>query len=128
MIVQFPVSYDGRRFRSVLIMKIFLSPISRSCLLVCVSLLAAQSTFAGLFGSSDPEPAELKIPEATREIEVTKPIIIKKGEHRDFGWARLVPKGLGDGSQREGQRPVLALLRGASVSRVIIGKPGADGI
>jgi len=73
-------------------------------------------------------PVKLRIPNPTRDIIVTKPIIIGKGEHRDFEGARLIAKGLGDGSQREGQRPVLALLRGASVSNLIIGKPGADGI
>lgn len=90
--------------------------------------LSSCTVTAGLFSSPEPEKAKLEVPAATREIVVTKPIIIGKGEHRDFGWARLVPKGLGNGGQREGQRPVMALLRGASVSRVIIGKPGADGI
>jgi len=91
-------------------------------------VLSSSMATAGLFSPPEPKKAKLEIPAATREIVVTKPIIIGKGEHRDFGWARIVPKGLGDGSQREGQRPVMALLRGASVSRLIIGAPGADGI
>lgn len=93
-----------------------------------IIILSSSTATAGLFSSPEPKKVRLEIPTATREIVVTKPIIIGKGKHRDFGWARLVPKGLGNGSQREGQRPVMALLRGASVSRVIIGKPGADGI
>ncbi len=96
--------------------------------LILLIALSSSTATAGLFSPPEPKKAKLEIPRATREIVVTKPIIIGKGEHRDFGWARLVPKGMGDGSQREGQRPVMALLRGASVSRVIIGKPGVDGI
>lgn len=73
-------------------------------------------------------PVKLEIPTPSKDIVVTKPIIIGKGKHRDFQGARLIPKGLGDGSQKEGQRPILALMRGASVSNLIIGKPGADGV
>lgn len=107
------------------IMRTYLLNILR---LTCFIFLLTGTAKAGLFSPPDPKRVRLEIPDATREIVVTKPIIIGKGEHRDFGWARLVPKNLGDGSQREGQKPVMALLRGASVSRVIIGKPGADGI
>jgi len=71
----------------------------------------------------------LVIPEARRTVVVEKTIVIGAGNHRDFGYTRLVPaRALGDGSQREGQKPVILLMPGASVSRVIIGAPGADGI
>ncbi|QQL45808.1 pectate lyase [Sulfuriroseicoccus oceanibius] len=75
-----------------------------------------------------PPPAALHVPEATRDVVVTDTIFINRGRHVDFQGIRLIPMDLGDGSQREDQRPVIELASGASVSNVIIAAPGADGI
>jgi hypothetical protein len=69
------------------------------------------------------------MPLPRRTVVVHETMVIPAGQTVDFKWTRLVPaRRLGDGSQREAQRPVLVLLRGASVRRLIIGRPGADGI
>lgn len=69
------------------------------------------------------------MPEPSRTVVVTRTIVIPEGTEVDFNFTRFVPaRSLGDGSQREAQRPVMVLMKGASVRRVIIGRPGADGI
>jgi hypothetical protein len=78
---------------------------------------------------ADGPPLRWEMPKPTRTVVVDSPIIIPAGQTVDFNYTRFVPsRRLGDGSQREAQRPVIALMKGASVKRVIIGKPGADGI
>ncbi len=78
---------------------------------------------------ADGPPLRWAMPEPTRTVVVDRPIIIPAGQAVDFNYTKFVPsRRLGDGSQREAQRPVIALMKGASVKRVIIGKPGADGI
>jgi len=74
-------------------------------------------------------PTKWAMPQPSRTVVVNRTIIIPAGQSVDFEYTRFVPaRSLGDGSQREAQRPVIALMKGASVRRVIIGKPGADGI
>lgn len=69
------------------------------------------------------------MPQPSRTVVVHEPLVIQAGESADFKFTRFVPaRSLGDGSQREAQRPVIVLMPGASVRRVIIGRPGADGI
>lgn len=83
---------------------------------------------AGVARAEGP-PKKWAMPEPTRTVVINKTIIIPAGQSVDFNYTRFVPaKNLGDGSQREAQRPVMALMKGASVRRVIIGSPGADGI
>lgn len=69
------------------------------------------------------------MPAPTRDLVVSRTIIIGKGETVDYNFTRLIPdKKLGDGSQKESQRPVITLMKGACVKRVILGGKGADGI
>jgi hypothetical protein len=91
---------------------------------VCALLLIAVAT-----ARAEGPPLRWEMPQPTRTVVVDSPIIIPAGQSVDFNYTRFVPsRRLGDGSQREAQRPVIALMKGASVKRVIIGKPGADGI
>lgn len=77
----------------------------------------------------DGPPKSWTMPAPSGERIVTRTIIVPKGETMDFNNTRLVPdRKLGDGSQREAQRPVIAMMKGSSVKNVIIGGKGADGI
>jgi len=74
-------------------------------------------------------PTRWAMPKPSRSVVVTRTVVIPAGTAVDFNYTRFVPaRNLGDGSQREGQRPVMVLMKGASVRRLIIGRPGADGI
>lgn len=91
---------------------------------------------AGVFGlmgwgmaRAEGPPTRWAMPVPTRTVVVDETIIVPAGQSVDFKGTRFVPaRSLGDGSQREAQRPVMVLMKGASVRGVIIGKPGADGI
>ncbi|MFN0129763.1 MAG: pectate lyase [Verrucomicrobiales bacterium] len=93
-------------------------------------------TLAGILGLAgggavwaDGPPTKWAMPTPSRTVVVHQSIVIPAGESVDFKFTRFVPtRSLGDGSQREAQRPVIILMPGASVRRVIIGRPGADGI
>ncbi len=75
---------------------------------------------------ADGPPQRWAMPEPSRTVVVTRTIVIPEGTEVDFNYTRFVPaRSLGDGSQREAQRPVMLLLKGASVRRVIIGRPNA---
>ena len=92
-------------------------------------LLPALLLMTAVVARADGPPLRWEMPEPSRTVVVDSPIIIPAGQTVDFNYTRFVPsRRLGDGSQREAQRPVIALMKGASVKRVIIGKPGADGI
>jgi hypothetical protein len=78
---------------------------------------------------ADGPPQRWAMPPPARTVVVTRTMVIPAGTEVDFEYTRLVPaRSLGDGSQREAQRPVMILMKGASVRRLIIGRPGADGI
>lgn len=80
-------------------------------------------------GWADGPPTRWAMPVPSRTVVVTRTMVIPAGTEVDFNYTRFVPaRSLGDGSQREAQRPVMVLMKGASVRRVIIGRPGADGI
>jgi len=82
-----------------------------------------------LADGADGPPRRWGMPEARRTVVVTRPIVVPAGTSVDFHYTRFVAgRSLGDGSQREGQQPVMVLMKGASVRRVLIGRPGADGI
>ncbi|XXT48448.1 pectate lyase [Sorangium sp. So ce542] len=57
-------------------------------------------------------------------------IVVKRGETFDGGGKRFIADKdkLGDGSQKEGQKPVFKLEDGAKLKNVVLGAPAADGI
>ncbi|KYG10662.1 pectate lyase [Sorangium cellulosum] len=57
-------------------------------------------------------------------------IVVKRGETFDGGGKRFIADRdkLGDGSQKEGQKPVFKLEDGAKLKNVVLGAPAADGI
>lgn len=61
---------------------------------------------------------------------VSATIVVKAGETFDGGGKRFIADKdtLGDGSQKEGQRPVFKLEDGAKLKNVVLGAPAADGI
>lgn len=60
---------------------------------------------------------------------VNETIVVKKGQTFDGKNKRFTAgKALGDGSQREGQRPLFKLEDGARLINVVIGNPAADGV
>ncbi|WP_438002463.1 pectate lyase [Sorangium sp. So ce185] len=61
---------------------------------------------------------------------VSATIVVKKGETFDGGGKRFIADKdkLGDGSQKEGQKPVFKLEDGAKLKNVVLGAPAADGI
>nr|WP_277751103.1 pectate lyase [Streptomyces hoynatensis] len=66
-------------------------------------------------------------PEATDEVVVDETITVD-GDF-DGGNVRYVPgSGLGDGGQGEDQDPVFEVEEGGTLSNVLIGSPGADGV
>ncbi|WP_437604305.1 pectate lyase [Sorangium sp. So ce590] len=61
---------------------------------------------------------------------VSSTIVVKAGETFDGGGKRFIAdkNTLGDGSQKEGQKPVFKLEDGARLKNVVLGAPAADGI
>lgn len=59
---------------------------------------------------------------------ITSTITVKSGETYDGKGIKIVAKGLGDGGQGEGQKPIFKLEKGATLKNVIIGAPGCDGV
>ncbi|KYF89186.1 pectate lyase [Sorangium cellulosum] len=61
---------------------------------------------------------------------VSATIVVKRGETFDGGGKRFIADKdkLGDGSQKEGQKPVFKLEDGAKLKNVVLGAPAADGI
>jgi pectate lyase len=77
--------------------------------------------------TSPASPASGSWPTATATVPVTATVVVKGA--LDGGLKRYVASGaMGDGAQSESQKPVFELAAGASLSNVIIGAPGADGI
>jgi pectate lyase C len=60
---------------------------------------------------------------------VNETIVVGKGQTWNGGNKRYTAgKSLGDGSQKEGQKPIFKLEDGAKLINVVIGKPAADGV
>ena len=60
---------------------------------------------------------------------VNETIVVKKGQTWDGKGKRYTAgKNLGDGSQKEGQKPIFKLEDGARLINVVLGKPAADGV
>lgn len=60
---------------------------------------------------------------------VNSTIVVKSGEVFDGkGRTYIAGSALGDGSQKEGQKPVFKLEHGATLKNVVLGAPAADGI
>ncbi|AUX42355.1 pectate lyase [Sorangium cellulosum] len=61
---------------------------------------------------------------------VSATIVVRSGETFDGGGKRFIAdrNTLGDGSQKEGQKPVFKLEDGAKLKNVVLGAPAADGI
>ncbi len=59
---------------------------------------------------------------------ITQTIFVAPGVIYDGKGEKLTAKGMGDGSQDEGQRPVFLLAPGAGVKNVTITAPGVEGI
>lgn len=62
--------------------------------------------------------------------EVSSTIVVKNGETYDGKCKRYRadPDSLGDGSQKEGQKPVFIVENGGKLINVVLGAPAADGI
>jgi hypothetical protein len=87
--------------------------------------------FAGVFAAGlivvVAQPANaLTVPPANGQETVTS--TVKVSGSRDYGMKRIIPQGLGGGGGSESQKAVFELANGATLSNVIIGKPGADGV
>ena len=63
-----------------------------------------------------------------KTITITETIKVKSNETYDGKGVKIIAKGMGDGSQDEGQKPIFRLEKGASLKNVIIGVPGCDGV
>ncbi len=78
-----------------------------------------------------PKPAatgEKQAPAVFKGITLTAPFVVT-GTFDGQGKAyRADPKKLGDGSQKEGQKPLFILRPGATIKNVVIDHPAADGI
>lgn len=59
---------------------------------------------------------------------ITSTITVKSGQTYDGKGVTIVAKGMGDGGQGEGQKPIFKLEKGASLKNVVIAAPGCDGI
>jgi hypothetical protein len=59
---------------------------------------------------------------------ITDSIVVKSGETYDGQGETILAKGMGDGSQKENQKPIFVLEDGAVLKNVTIGPPGCDGI
>ena len=60
---------------------------------------------------------------------INETIVVKKGQTWDGKGKRYTAgKALGDGSQKEGQKPVFKLEDGAKLVNVVLGNPAADGV
>lgn len=59
---------------------------------------------------------------------ISQTILVKQGTTYDGKGEKLTAKGLGDGSQDEGQKPYFLLEPGATLKNVTIGKPGCEGV
>ncbi|RSM88679.1 pectate lyase [Kibdelosporangium aridum] len=75
---------------------------------------------------AQPASAAVTIPPANGQETVTS--TVKVSGSRDYGMKRVIPQGLGGGGGSESQKAVFELADGATLSNVIIGKPGADGV
>jgi len=77
------------------------------------------------------EPARRRAPKHDREVWISGTVVVADGAtYGDSVLTTLVHVGpaLGDGSQKEGQRPVFKLGKGAKLQNIIIGSNGADGV
>ena len=75
------------------------------------------------------EEAEVLYAQAGQGGVVNETIVVKGGQTFDGKNKRYTAgKAIGDGSQKEGQKPLFKLEAGAKLINVIIGSPGADGI
>jgi pectate lyase C len=63
---------------------------------------------------------------ATRTIYTT--IVVAAGATFDAGGDTIKAVGMGDGSQNEGQKPIIRLNSGSTARNAIIAAPGCDGI
>lgn len=76
------------------------------------------------FGHAFPEKASAATPEVVHQT-----IVVKKGKPFDGKGKRYVagPE-LGDGSQKEGQKPIFQVDDGGVLQNVVLGSPAADGV
>ena len=85
-------------------------------------LVVLSGLVAGLSGQAFPEKA------SAAEI-VHQTIVVEKGKTYDGKGQRFTagPE-LGDGSQKEGQKPIFKVEDGATLKNVVLGAPAADGV
>lgn len=96
-------------------------------LLAAAAALVAGGMTASASASPAAETTAVSFPEPAGEIVVHETIEVD-GTF-DGGNVRYVPgPELGDGSQDEDQQPVFEVAEGGTLSNVIIGSPGADGV
>lgn len=76
------------------------------------------------------KPNKQKLPKIDNRIKTDKSIVVNMTATYGprVGYLKIVPVGLGNGSQVEDQKPVLILNKNNKIQNIIIGKPGADGI
>lgn len=73
------------------------------------------------------QPAQaLTVPNANGQETVKS--TVKISGSKDYGMKKIIPEGLGGGGGSESQKAVFELANGATLSNVIIGAPGADGV
>jgi hypothetical protein len=96
--------------------------VTSSCWYYLTSLALAGCTIT-------PPPAPLPDPPAVGDtVTVRRTIVVAQGQTFDGRGRGYKPVGLGDGSQREGQRPVFLLEPGATLRDFTILPPAADGV
>jgi len=100
--------------------------------IACAALSLSLLIVPGAFAQGVATPA---LKQYGKTITVSTPIVVESGQTFDGGlpngkWTRFVadPKKLGDGGQSENQKPIFILKPGATLTRVILDKPSADGI
>ncbi|MGM3173133.1 pectate lyase [Dickeya lacustris] len=87
------------------------------------------STATGAGGTSKAGAVSFPVADNANAIVVNTPIKVGPGEVFDGkGKTYVAGPGLGDGSQKEGQKPLFEVANGGSVKNVILGNNAADGI
>jgi len=77
---------------------------------------------------SDTPPARINFPKGNTEVRRTGTIVVSKGKVFDGKMARYQFSGIGDGSQKENQKPAFILHAGAILRNVVLAAPAGDGV
>jgi len=76
------------------------------------------------------KPNKQKLPKTSEVFKTNKTINVSS--HQTYGHAfdyfKIIADGLGDGSQKEGQKPALLMAKNSKIRNIVIGRPGVDGV